>query len=155
MTPTALVNHGKELEVDLIEAAGEVNNEGRPVGPGHHPAHEALGQPPFQQVRRSCVQPVLGQSEVRRNSRSCGQEWLRQRVGEVQFAVVGYREEIHVPGRAPDEAKCGQRGTADDHNLNVAAQRLQLIGQRPSSRPSVSPVISKYRSVTYRDDEGL
>ena len=88
------------------------------------------GQPPFEQVRRPWVQPVLGQSEVRGNSRSCGQEWLRQRLGEAQFAVVGYREDIHIPSGAPDEAKCRQRGTADDHDLNVAAQRLQLITQR-------------------------
>ena len=50
--------------------------------------------------------------------------------GEAQFAILGYREEVHVPGRAPDEAECGQRGTTDDHDLNMTAERLQLIGQR-------------------------
>ena len=31
MTPSALVNHGKELEVNLVEPPGEVDHEGRPV----------------------------------------------------------------------------------------------------------------------------
>ena len=88
------------------------------------------GSPHFSKSVGPRVQPVLGQPEVRSDSRPCGQERLRQRLGEAQFAVVGYREQVHVPGRAPDEAQSGQRGTADDHDLNVAAQRLQLIGQR-------------------------
>lgn len=58
------------------------------------------------------------------------QERLRQGLGKAQFAVVCYREEVHVPGRAPDQAEGGQRATPDDHDLNVAATRLQLIGQR-------------------------
>lgn len=124
----------KSLKVNLVEAAGEVNDEGRPVGPGHHAAHETFGQPPVQQVRRSCVQPVLVQSEVRCDRSPCGQEWLRQWLGEAQFAVVGYREEIHIPGRTPDQAECRQSGTADDHDLKVAAQHLQLIVQRPEQQ---------------------
>jgi hypothetical protein len=55
---------------------------------------------------------------------------LWQRFGTAQFAVFGYREEIYISGRAPDEAEGGQRGTTDNHDLNVAAERLQLIGQR-------------------------
>jgi hypothetical protein len=47
---------------------------------------------------------------------------LALRFGEAQFAILGYREEIHVPGRALDEAEGGQRGAADDHDLNVAAE---------------------------------
>jgi len=109
MSPSALVNHGKELEVNLVEPAGKVNDEGRPVVPGYHPAHESLGQPPFEQVRWSWVQPVLGQSEVRCDIRPCGQEGLRQRFSEAQFAILGYREEIYVPGRAPDKAEGGTR----------------------------------------------
>jgi hypothetical protein len=35
MTPSALVNHGKELEVNLVEPPGEVDHEGRPVRPSH------------------------------------------------------------------------------------------------------------------------
>ena len=155
MTPSALVNHGEELEVNLVKPAGEVDDEGRPVGPGHDPAHECLGQPPFEQVRGPRVQPVLGQSEVCCDSRPCGQEGLRQRLSEAQFAILGYREEIHVPGRAPDEAEGSQRGTTDDHDLNMTAERLQLIGSAPSSRPIVSSVISTPLSVTGRDVEGL
>jgi hypothetical protein len=29
MTPSALVNHGKELEVNLVEPTGEADHEGR------------------------------------------------------------------------------------------------------------------------------
>ena len=130
MAPSALVNHCKELEVNLVESAGEADDEGRPVGPGHHPAHEGLGQPPFEQVRWPRVQPVLGQSEVCCDSGPCGQQGWRQGLGEAQFAILGYREDVHVPGRAPDEAECGQRGTTDDHDLSMTAERLQLIGQR-------------------------
>jgi hypothetical protein len=53
---------------------------------------------------------------------------------------------------APDEAQSGQRGTADDRDLNVAAQRLQLSA--PNSKPIVSSVISTYQSVTDQDAEG-
>src|SRR5579859_313730 len=113
VTPSALVNHGKELEVDLVEPAGEVDDEGSPVGPGHRPAHESLGQPPFEQIRRACVQPVLGQPEVCCDCGTGGQEGLRQRFGRAQFAILGYGEEIHVSGRTPDEAEGGQRGTTD------------------------------------------
>jgi hypothetical protein len=91
MAPSALINHGKELEVNLVEPAGKVHDEGRPVGPGHHPAHEGLRQPPLQQVRWPRVQPVLGQPEVRSDSCPCSQERLRQRLGEAQLAVLGYR----------------------------------------------------------------
>jgi hypothetical protein len=63
-----------------------------------------------------------------------------QRFGEAQFAILGYREEIHVSGRAPDEAESSQRGTTDDHDLNPAAKRLQLIGQR--AEQEVNRVIS-------------
>ena len=86
--------------MNLVEPARKVNHEGRPVVPGYHAAHESLGQPPFEQVRWPRVQPVLGQSEVRCDSRACGQEGLRQRFGEAQFAILGYREEIYVPVRA-------------------------------------------------------
>jgi hypothetical protein len=33
-----------------------------------------------------------------------------------------------------ERAKCGRRGTADNHDLHMAAQRLQLIGQRPEQQ---------------------
>lgn len=33
MWPSALVNHGKELEVNLVEPAGKVNDEGRMTRP--------------------------------------------------------------------------------------------------------------------------
>jgi hypothetical protein len=128
MTTAALVNHGKKLEVYLVEPTSEVNDQGTPVGSGHDAAHECLGQPPFEQMCWPRVQPVLGEAEVRCHSRSCGQERFWQRFSEAQFAVVGYREEVHVPGRTFDEAKCGQGRTTDDHDLNVTAERLQLIG---------------------------
>jgi hypothetical protein len=76
------------------------------------------------------VQPVLGQSEVCCDSRPCSQEGWWQRFGEAQLAIFGYREEIYVSGRTPDEAEGGQRGTTDDDDLNTAVERLQLIGQR-------------------------
>lgn len=60
-----------------------------------------------------------------RPSRSAGPAF-----SQAQFAVLGYREEVYVPGGAPDEAEGGQRGTADDHYLNRAAEHLQLVGQR-------------------------
>jgi hypothetical protein len=73
----------------------------------------------------------------------------------VQFTVLGYREEIYVSGRAPDEAEGGQRGTTDDHDLNVTAEHLQLIGQRAEQQ--VDGLISDLHvlSVPDRDDEHL
>jgi len=130
MTPSALINHGKELEANLVEPAGEVDHEGRPVRPGHHPAHESLRQTPFEQIRRPRVQPVLVQSEVCRDSGPCGHHGWRQGFGEAQFAILSNREEVYVPRRAPDEAECRQRRTTDDDDLRVTAERLQLIGQR-------------------------
>jgi hypothetical protein len=47
-----------------------------------------------------------------------------------QLAIDGYRQEIHISGRTLDEAAGGQRGTSYDHDLNLTAERLQLIGQR-------------------------
>ena len=38
---------------------------------------------------------------------------------EAQLAIVCYRQEIHVPGRALDQAEGSQRGTPDDHHLNL------------------------------------
>jgi hypothetical protein len=130
MTTPSLVNHGVQLEVNLVEAASEVDDQGFPIGPGHDAAHEGLRQPPSEQIRWPCVQPVLIQAEVRSDSRSCGQERFWQRLGRAQFAVDGDRQEIHVPGRTLDETKGGQRGTPYDHDLNLTAERLQLIGQR-------------------------
>jgi hypothetical protein len=130
MTSPALVNHGKELEVNLVEPAGEVDNEGRPITPGHHTAHESLRQPPLEQFRWPRVQPGVGQTEVRRDGRPRGQESLWQRFGTTQLPILGYREEIHVSGRAPDQAESGQRGSTDDHDLNMTAKRPQLISQR-------------------------
>jgi len=52
MPTTALINRGEELEVNLVEPTGEVDNERRPVGPAHLPAHEALRQPPPEQIRQ-------------------------------------------------------------------------------------------------------
>ena len=141
--------------MNLVEAAGKVNDERRPVGPGHHPAHEALRQSPFQQVRWPRVQPVLSQPEVRCDSRPCSQEYLRQRLGEAQFAVVGYRDDIHISGRAPDEAEGGQRRTADDHNLSAAAQRLQLICQRAEQHADRLITDLHTSKGTTRDVEGL
>ena len=69
MTSSALINQGKELEVNLVESASEVDDEGYPVGPGYYPTHEGVRQP---QVSRS-VGPAsagLGQPEVRGDGRS-------------------------------------------------------------------------------------
>ena len=134
MAPAALVNHGEKLEVNLIEPVREVDDEGRSVRPGYHPVHESFGQPPFEQVRRSRIQPVLGQPEVRRDSRPGDQEDLRKRFSEAQFAVLGDCKEIYVSGRAPDQAEGTERGTAYDHDLNLTAEYLQLIGQRGKER---------------------
>jgi hypothetical protein len=80
---------------------------------------------------------------------------LRQRFGEAQFAILGYREEIYVPGRAPDKAEGGQRGTTDDHDLNMAAERLQLIGQRAEQQVDRLICDLHIPSITDRDVEGL
>ena len=70
MTSSALINQGKELEVNLVESASEVDDEGYPVGPGYYPTHEGVRQPPSEQVRWPCVRPVLGQPEIRGDGRS-------------------------------------------------------------------------------------
>lgn len=101
------------------------------------------------------VQPVLGQSEVCCDSRPCGQEGPWQRLGWAQLAILGYCEDIYVPGRTPDKAEGGWRGTTDDHDLNVTAGRLQLIGKRAEQR--VNRLVSDLHvlSVTDRDVESL
>ena len=80
---------------------------------------------------------------------------MRQRFGEAQFAILGYREEIYVPGRAPDKAEGGQRGTTDDHDLSAAAERLQLIGQCAEQNVDCLICDLHVLSVTDRDVEGL
>jgi hypothetical protein len=57
-----------------------------------------------------------------------GGSW--QRFGKPQFAVLGYRKEIYISGRALDESEGSQCRTTDDHDLKVTAKRPQLIGQR-------------------------
>ena len=41
MTPASLVNHGEDLEVNLIDAPGEMDVQGRTVMSGDDPGHEA------------------------------------------------------------------------------------------------------------------
>jgi hypothetical protein len=123
MTPSALVNHGEEFEVNLVVPTGEMYDEGSPVGPGHHTAHESLGQPPFEHFRWPRVQPVLGKSKVCCDSSPCGQEDSWQRFGKPQFAVLGYREEVYISGRALDESEGSQCRTTDDHDFKVTAER--------------------------------
>ena len=65
-------------------------------------------------------------------------------MGRAQFAVDGDRQEIHVPGRTLDETKGGQRGTPYDHDLNLTAEYLQLIGQRGKERVDRLVVISYF-----------
>jgi hypothetical protein len=70
------------------------------------------------------VGPAFSQSSASPKSAAtiarAAQEGPRQRFGEAQFAILGYREKIYVSGRASDEAEGGQRGTPDYHELNVA-----------------------------------
>jgi hypothetical protein len=59
-----LINHGEELEVDLVYPSGEVHGKRPTVAPRHHPGHEFGWQAPSQQIGRAGVQPVPVEIEV-------------------------------------------------------------------------------------------
>jgi hypothetical protein len=129
MSPAPLVDHGEELEVNLIEAPCEMDDERRTVIARDHPGHEAIRQTPLDQFRRSAVQPVFIKVEVSRNERPGGHELARERLRKTQLALVRDGKEIHVPCRTPDEAKRREGRAADHHHFHMAVQGVQLLTQ--------------------------
>jgi hypothetical protein len=73
----------------------------------------------------------------------------------MQLAVLGYRQDIHVSGRPPDKAQGRESGTTYDHDLDMTADRLQLIGQRAKQQVNRLVGDLHVRSVGDRDDEHL
>jgi hypothetical protein len=112
MTPTSLVNHGEELEVDLINAPGEIDDQRRTILASDHPGHEAMRQTPLDQVGRSGVQPVLVEVEISRNGCSSGQERVREGPRKAKFPLDGDGREIHVPGGTTDKTERRECGAA-------------------------------------------
>ena len=56
MTTPSLVNHGVQLEVNLVEAASEVDDQGFPIEPGHDPPDAGSGiRISARQVRRQAL----------------------------------------------------------------------------------------------------
>jgi hypothetical protein len=96
MTAAALVDQGEKLEVDLIEAPGEVNYESLPVLAGDHPRHEAFRQTPFDQVGRPCMQPVLVEVEVSRDDGPRRQQRDGKRLGKSKLPVIRDGEKVDV-----------------------------------------------------------
>jgi len=64
VSPSGLIDHREELEVDLVQPPGEVNGKGLTVASRHNPSHETIWETPFQKVCRTAVQPVFVQIEV-------------------------------------------------------------------------------------------
>jgi hypothetical protein len=77
----ALVDDGVQLEVDLIDAAREMNGERLAVFPGFESFDEPCRTSEVEQRPRSGVQPVFGEAEVRRDAvtrlEECGRKWVR------------------------------------------------------------------------------
>ena len=77
----ALVDDGVQLEVDLIDAAREMNGQRRAVFPGFESFDEPCRKSEVEQRPRSGVQPVFGEAEVRRDAvtrlEECGRKWVR------------------------------------------------------------------------------
>ena len=72
-----LINHGEELEVDLVYASGEVHGKRPTVAPRHYPGHEFGWQAPPQQIGRAGVQPVPVEIEVSCYAIPCRPQRLR------------------------------------------------------------------------------
>ena len=47
----------------------------------------------------------------------------------MKYAVLGDREQIHIPSSSPDQAKSSEGRTADYDYLLPGTQRLQLLRQ--------------------------
>ena len=74
MLARTLVDHRVELEVDLVETAREVDRERLAIVAALEAIDEAVGQAEIEQVGRGCVQPVLGEPEVARDSITGGDQ---------------------------------------------------------------------------------
>ena len=122
MTPTALVNHGEQLEVDLIDPPGEMDYQRLAIRTSDDPGHKPMRQTPLDQVRWPGVQPVLVEIEVSRNGGSCRQEHTRERLRKTEFSVDSDGEQIYVSSGTPDKPERCQRRAADHDYLKVAGK---------------------------------
>jgi hypothetical protein len=110
MASASLVNHGEDLEVDLVDTPGEMGIQRRTVLASDQPGHEAIRQTPLDQICRPGVQPVLVEAEVSRNRRPRGQERVWERLRKIELPLVGDSEDIHVSGSTPHKAERRERG---------------------------------------------
>jgi len=127
VAPSGLVDHREELEVNLIHAPGEMDCEGMAVVSRHDPGHEARRQTLREKVRRTAVEPVLGQVEVTRHAIPRRPQRFRQRLRWVKFTILDDREQVHIPSSPHDEAESSQGGTSDDDYLLLGVKRPQLF----------------------------
>ena len=74
MTTPSLVNHGVQLEVNLVEAASEVDDQGFPIGPGHDAA-----QASNHDNGRAAVSPPDAGSGIRISARQVRRQALVRR----------------------------------------------------------------------------
>jgi hypothetical protein len=85
MSPSALVDHGKELEVNLVEPAGEVDHEGRPYDLVTTRLMKASGRP---HLSRS-VGPALSQfSSSPKSAATAARAATRDDLHQVSFRAA-------------------------------------------------------------------
>jgi hypothetical protein len=127
--PGSLVDHGVELEVDLIEAAREMDGERLSMVTTLESVDKAVGEPEVEQVGRGRVEPILGQVEVARDlvtrfdQRSGQRPWLRERPTGKE------RDNVDVAGGPADQPEGEQPGAADDDEFDPPAACGELLAQ--------------------------
>src|SRR5579885_2714569 len=124
---SALIDQRVELEVDLIEAARQMDGERFAVIAALEPANEAIRKTEVEQVGRGSIEPVLGEVEVARDLVARldqrGRQWARLR----EHSAGKERDDVDVAGGPACQAKGEQSGAADDDELDPLATRCELL----------------------------
>jgi hypothetical protein len=126
----ALVDERVQLEVDLIEAAREMDGQRLTERPRLDAIEEAGRQPEIDQVGRASVEPVLGKPEVTGHAITRRDQCLWERLRLRQHAGLSERDHVDVARWSVDEPQREQRRATDDNELVPFARSGQLLGKR-------------------------
>lgn len=124
-----LIYEGVELEVDLVVAGGQIDDEAVAVITSLETVDEALGQAEREQVSGARVQPLCGDREVAGNSVPGSAETVGQWISAIQIAVAAQSDDVDIPGRPLDYPQGKQTRAPDDNQLVVLPRAGQLLAE--------------------------